>query len=124
MRKRSQRFDRRRRLRRARDYQRVFEGSCRSRNALFTVLARPSGGDVPRLGVAIARKHVRGAVHRNWLKRIVRESFRTHQHLLRGLDVVVVGRRDLGSADAQTLFASLEQHWRDLSARCKGSSSG
>ncbi len=77
-----------------------------------------------RLGLAIGRKHVRGAVQRNWLKRVVRESFRTHQHLLRGLDVVVVGRRDLESADAQALVASLEQHWIDLSGRCKGSSPG
>ncbi|NIR30136.1 MAG: ribonuclease P protein component [Gammaproteobacteria bacterium] len=122
--KRSQRFDRRRRLCRARDYQRVFEGPCRSRSALFTVLARRNGGDVSRLGLAIGRKHVRGAVQRNWLKRVVRESFRTHQHLLRGLDVVVVGRRDLESADAQALVASLEQHWIDLSGRCKGSSPG
>ena len=122
--KRSQRFDRRRRILRARDYERVFEGPCRSRNALFIVLARDNGGYLPRLGLAIARRHVRGAVRRNRLKRIVRESFRTHQHLLRGLDVVVVGRQGLESADAQTLSASLEQHWKNLSGRCKGSSSG
>lgn len=122
--KRSQRFDRRRRLLRARDYERVFERSCRSRNALFTVLARDNGGEMPRVGLAIARKHVRMAVRRNRLKRIVRESFRTHQHLLCGLDVVVVSRRGLEAADAQALFTSLEQHWKNLSGRCKGSSSG
>jgi ribonuclease P protein component len=73
------------------------------------------------LGLAIPRKQIRRAVHRNRLKRLIRESFRRHQALLRGLDVVVIGRRDLLEQNSQRVFACLENHWRLVSERCKNS---
>jgi ribonuclease P protein component len=120
----SQRLDRRRRLLRAREYRRVFEQPCRSRTEAFTVLARDNGTGVPRLGLAIARKHVPGATRRNRVKRLIRESFRTHQHLLGGLDVVVLGRVGLDGQETAAICASLDRHWKDLSQRCRCSSSG
>lgn len=47
-----------------------------------------------RLGVVVAKRNVRLAVARNRLKRFVRESFRLLQANLRGLDVVVVIKKD------------------------------
>jgi ribonuclease P protein component len=45
-----------------------------------------------RLGLVVAKKHLKRAVDRNRFKRLVRESFRSHQEQLAGLDVVVLAR--------------------------------
>ena len=107
------------RLRTAGDYQRVFGGSHESSGRALTVLARQSGRESARLGLAIPRKQIRAAVERNRIKRLIRESFRRNQELLRGLDVVVIGRSDLAAKNTQAVFRCLERHWQQLSARCR-----
>ncbi len=83
------------------------------------MLARPSGRGLARLGLAIPRKQIRRAVERNRVKRLIRESFRRHQDLLRGLDVVVIGRSALAEKNTQGVFECLENHWRRISERCR-----
>lgn len=113
------RFQRRSRLRTARDFERVFKRAHRSRGTALTVLARRSGRRNARLGLAIPRKQIRRAVERNRVKRLIRESFRCHQLLLRGLDVVVIGRSGLAEKDTQGIFRCLEKHWQHVSSRCR-----
>ncbi len=115
------RFQRGLRLLTAGDYERVFQHPQKSSGKALTVLARQSGREVARLGLAIPRKHIRRAVERNRVKRLIRESFRRHQHLLRGLDVVVIGRSDLVKKNTQGVFECLENHWQRVSARCRSS---
>lgn len=115
------RFQRRMRLLTARDYERVFQHPQKSSDKALTVLARRSGRQVARLGLAIPRKQIRRAVERNRIKRLIRESFRRHQALLCGLDVVVIGRSDLLNKNTQTVFTCLENHWRRVSERCRNS---
>jgi ribonuclease P protein component len=57
---------------------------------------------------------VRSAVQRNRIKRVIRESFRTHQSQLRGLDLVVIARRGVGAVKPRALFSVLEAHWSKL----------
>ncbi len=78
------------------------------------MLCRPSGLPRARLGLAVARRHLRRATARNRVKRLIRESFRRHQELLRGLDLVVMVRPGLEAVDNAELFRSLEGHWRRL----------
>lgn len=82
---------------------------------MFTVLYRQNGRRQARLGLAISSKQCRGAVRRNRLKRLVRESFRMHQSELRGLDVVVMNRAPASRASNKALFDSLHRHWRKCS---------
>ena len=112
-------FQRRMRLLTARDYERVFQQPQKSSSKALTVLARQSGQALARLGLAIPRKQIRKAVERNRIKRLIRESFRRHQDLLHGLDVVVIGRSDLVKKNSQWVFENLENHWRQVSERCK-----
>ena len=77
-------------MRKARDFAQVFSQPKRSSSRTVTVLARPNGTDTARLGLAIAQKHVRKAVDRNRVKRLVRDYFRRHNNRLSGLDVMVV----------------------------------
>ena len=107
------------RLLTARDFERVFQYPQRSSGSAITVLARPSGHVGARLGLAIARKQFRRAVDRNRVKRIIRESFRRHQALLAGLDVVVIGRRVLLEKSTAGVLRCLERHWHRVSERCK-----
>jgi len=97
------------------DYKKVFARPVRSSDRYFTVLARrDEKQELARLGLAVAKKHVRRAVDRNRIKRLVRESFRRQQDLLRGLDIVVLVKPGIEKADNPALFASLQQHWQRL----------
>lgn len=95
-------------------YGRVFRGAGKSRDACFTVLSKANGTGVARLGLAISKKQCRHASGRNRLKRIVRESFRQHQEVLTGFDVVVIGQAAASRADNRALFDSLEGHWQTI----------
>ena len=111
----SNRFEKRHRLLNEADYGRVFRKATRSRDSLFTALCRHNDNNTPRLGLAIAKKHCRRATARNRIKRIVRESFRQHQALLAGLDIIVMNQPAAKAASNQELSASLETHWQRLS---------
>lgn len=94
-------------------FSRVFGDARRSRDRLFTVLSRRNDSGTARLGLAIAKKHVRHATQRNRVKRIVRESFRRHLPTLAGLDVVVLAQSTTAQADNGSLFDSLAKHWQN-----------
>jgi len=81
-------------------------------------LYRKNDRDDARLGLAISRKNCRLAVERNRLKRIIRESFRTHRAALGGLDIVVMNRQGAETRANGPLFASLAAHWE----RCRAAS--
>lgn len=82
------------------------------------ILARANQLDHPRLGLVIAKKHVRRATARNRIKRIIRETFRLHQHLFTGtaagLDVVILARAGLDRLDNAALHQQLPSLWRQL----------
>lgn len=99
-------------------FSRVFSVGLRSKDNLFIVLANPNGLDYGRLGLAISKKKTRLAVNRNHLKRIVRESFRTNQSIIMGLDLVVMNLSGSGLAANNAYWTSLERHWRKLAKKC------
>jgi ribonuclease P protein component len=107
-----ERFGKARRLLDAAAFGRVFKKPTRSRDNLFTVLHRRNKTMDARLGLAISKRHCRKATARNRIKRIIRESFRQHQALLSGLDIVVMNQPSAVSASNKELFDSLEGHWQ------------
>lgn len=90
----------------------MFKKATRSRDKLFTVLARDNKSAVARLGLAISKKHCRKATARNRIKRMIRESFRQHQAQLVGLDIVVINQPAAVLADNSAMNESLERHWQ------------
>jgi ribonuclease P protein component len=82
------------------------------------VLASKNNLGIARLGLAVPKKHVRTAVERNKIKRIIRESFRKNQHLLSGLDIVVVSHGSPKQGPSQKLRNSLLAHWQRI-VHCK-----
>nr|VFK21918.1 MAG: ribonuclease P protein component [Candidatus Kentron sp. LFY] len=114
-------FPRSLRLRHKRDYARVFDAPCRSIDAIAVVLGRRNDQGVPRLGLAISKRRVRRAVARNRIKRLTRESFRTHRRQLQGLDVVIIAKAAMESIETADFFRSLERHWKKIRNRCDSS---
>jgi ribonuclease P protein component len=99
----------------------VFAEARRSSDDYFVVLGQNNQRDFARLGLAVARKHIKTAVGRNRIKRLVRESFRQHQQALSGIDLVVTLRRDATALSNQEIFRRLEKHWQQIKRQCDAS---
>ena len=111
----SQRFTKAQRVRRRDEFQRVFDVSQRAKGRYLTVLVAPNGGETSRLGIVASRK-LGDAVRRNRAKRLIREVFRRSDVLPpgKGLDVVIIPRRELFDAT----YSSLESDFRATIRRC------
>jgi ribonuclease P protein component len=88
---------------------------------MFAVFARPNEAAGPRLGLSVAARIIGNAVRRNRVKRLVRESFRQHQHELPAVDIVVNARSGARDADNAAIIRSLEKHWRAVIKQCASS---
>lgn len=111
----SQDFSREKRLLTPRHFKAVFDsptGKVPGKNLL--ILARENGLDHPRLGLVIGKKSVKLAVQRNRLKRLMRDSFRLNQHLLAGLDIVIVARKGLSEIENPELHQHFGKLWKRL----------
>jgi ribonuclease P protein component len=90
----------------------------RGRLAVIHVLARQD--KVSRLGIALTRKLVASAVHRNRVKRIVRETFRRHAARGAGLDCVVTLRGRFDESQAGPIAIEVRQLLDELCAGERG----
>jgi len=94
-----------------------------SADAGFKVLGRLAEQQNSRLGMAVSRKVDKRAVQRNRLKRLIRESFRTHyvsdpaRHA--PVDIVVLPRRPAVAASNEQLFDQLLSHWVRIDERLR-----
>lgn len=111
-------FKRRLKITRPTEFQRVFARPVKTGSAAFTVLAISNGLQYPRLGLAIAKKHLRRAVDRNRIKRQIRESFRLHQAILPAVDVVVLAKPQTKKKNNTELAVALKNHWYKLVKQC------
>lgn len=104
------------------DFQRVFNATqFRSSDRYLSVLACETGFPHARIGLAVAKKKIKTAVARHRIKRMIRESFRLHQHEINPLDIIVLAQVGAADADMALLRSSLEKHWERLSDQCKRS---
>ncbi|MFK7863401.1 MAG: ribonuclease P protein component [Pseudohongiellaceae bacterium] len=111
-------FKRSCRLLNASDYKNVFDKSqLKVSNKSFLVLACVNNQQEPRLGLVVAKKNVNKAVHRNRIKRNIRQSFRCNKDVLRNLDLVVLARKDADKLDGCAAAIQLDQLWKDLARK-------
>lgn len=103
------------RLLNASDYSDVFQDvQLRVSSKHFLILAKNHDDKQPRLGIIVAKKHVKLAVQRNRVKRQLRETFRKQRSLLPSLDIVLLAKKgaDLGTNSA--IAEELDYLWRKL----------
>lgn len=116
----SQTFPRELRLLTPESFKNVFAQPVRASSPHLTLLATTNTLPHPRLGLAVPKKALKRAVWRNRVKRIVRESFRLHQHELPAIDIVVIAKGGLKEIDNAEVFKLLDKLWRTLARRCNG----
>ena len=111
------------RLRRKSDFDAAYARGRRMGDGLFAVTATVNDTGAPRLGLAVAVRAAGGAVARNRIRRIIRESFRLHQHGIPAVDLVVSLRPKAAAASAAELRASLAALWKRVGEQCATSRS-
>jgi ribonuclease P protein component len=109
------------RLRRKRDFDAAYARGRRIGDGFFAVIATQNESGAPRLGLAVAVRTAGGAVGRNRLRRIIRESFRVHQRELPAFDLVVSARPQARAASSPALRASLAALWKKVGEQCAAS---
>ncbi|HUU85661.1 MAG TPA: ribonuclease P protein component [Phycisphaerae bacterium] len=111
-------FRPRQRLRRQRDFDRVFARRCTEGDRFLVVYVDIGELEWSRLGIKVGRR-VGGAVARARARRRLREAFRLRQHdLPAGLDVVCVARGPkTADAGVEELGRSLERLIQRAAAR-------
>ena len=107
-----------RRLRRKADFDAAYAGGRRLGNGFFGVTAFLNDKGCPRLGLAVAVRAAGSGVGRNRLRRLIRESFRLHQHELPSVDLIVSARARAKDAPPPELRASLAELWTKVTEQC------
>lgn len=86
-------------------------------NNLLVTFA-PNTKTCPRLGISVSKKRAKLAVHRNTIKRAIRESFRLNQLNLKNIDVLVTV---IGKIDGLGAIAALKRQvpgiWQKVSVK-------
>jgi ribonuclease P protein component len=101
------------RLHRRSEFQKVYGRGVKAHGRFMMLTALPNALPFARLGVAATRK-LGGAVARNRAKRLIREVFRRSNWPQRGMDVVVIPRRELFDA----AYEDFEADFRNTLKRC------
>jgi len=108
-------FSRDKRLLIPRQFKAVFDspgGKIPGKSVLL--LVRENGLDHPRIGMVIGKKSVKLSVERNRLKRLIRESFRLHQALMGGWDIVVVARKGIAESNNVEITRQFGKFWKRI----------
>jgi ribonuclease P protein component len=116
-------FPAHKRLRRKAEFDVAYARGRRLGNGFFAVTASSNDKHGARLGMAVAVRIAGNAVERNRIRRIIRESFRMHQHALPAVDLVVSARPQARGAPGAELRASLADLWKKVIERCASSPS-
>ena len=118
-----QTFSREQRLLLPLDYKFVFNQPMRSSDKLLTILAKKNlAENQARLGLAIAKKSVKTAVHRNRIKRLTREFFRLNQNKIACADYVILVRNGVDKMDNSLINQSLAKQFNYLKKRLSSDS--
>jgi ribonuclease P protein component len=81
----------------------------------LVIFSKQNNLSYPRLAVTITKKNIRTAVARNRIKRIIKESFRLHQNIIQGFDVIVKVYKEAGLLTNKEISQCLKKLWEKLS---------
>ena len=87
--------------------------------AHFIAHVASNGLGFPRIGLAVSRRVSKRAVERNRIKRIIRDSFRHHQHELGAIDYIVVAKSGAAEQLNRVLRSELDKLWARARGKCE-----
>ncbi|MCU7836126.1 MAG: ribonuclease P protein component [gamma proteobacterium symbiont of Taylorina sp.] len=97
------------------DFTFVFNRPIRSSDKILTILVKENPKQrQARLGLAIAKKSVKTAVHRNRIKRLSREFFRLNKKKIAQADYIILVRPGIDKFDNQIITQSLAKQFNYL----------
>lgn len=99
------------------DFSSVFNLRKRIANTYLVIRFKPNLLNYPRLGLVVGKKTAKLAVHRNYMKRVLRELFRLNQHQLPSLDLVVQVQKKFQKTDFDQIKQEFEQLTQKLIAK-------
>ena len=94
------------------EFDAVFNTNKKFHTPEFLLFVRKNELKHARIGFAFSKKQVAKASDRNRIKRLFRESFRTHS--LPAVDIVAIVRKSIATVDNKTLTLRLEQTWQRI----------
>lgn len=111
-------FTRRVRLTTPADFQRTLKHGRRIHVELLMAVVHHSTAAMPRLGLAIVKRHVRRAHERNRIKRLAREVFRHEQISLPSVDCVLMVKAGVEQLTNSELRQQLTHLFQLVIRRC------
>ncbi len=108
----ARRFGSENRLRTPEAYKSLFASGKRTGDQHFLFIYGKNNLSYARLGLAVPKKNIRLATKRNRIKRLIRESFRSHKSLLKGLDIIVLVRRQPDTDCKSKNRNRLDRNWK------------
>lgn len=116
------RFTRQKRLLNAEDFQRVFDNTqIKVSTHELLILGMPNNLGHSRIGFIIAKKNIRTAVHRNRIKRLIREHFRVHSNEIIATDLIIMARKGFDKRNNSEINIAFCFLWDKLVSRCRSS---
>ncbi len=114
-------FGKDQRLLKASEFQEVFDlNTFKISHPNWLLLAKFNGDRESRLGLVIGKKNIPTAVGRNFIKRLVRETFRKSD-LPHSIDVIFLARKGADKLSARDMALLLQESWCRLRQRCNDS---
>ena len=107
------RFTKQTKLIKTDEFSSVFNFRKRITAKFLAVHYQPNTLAFARLGLVVGKKIAKRAVHRNYMRRVLREFFRTQQHTISAMDLVVRVQKKFEKQD----FMQIKQEFDGLIAK-------
>ena len=114
-------FERQARLVRPEEFKHTLKLGKRIHHDQLMIVVNCFVGEIPKLGLAIAKRQARLAHDRNRIKRVAREYFRLHQAALPIGAYVVMAKPGADQLSPSALNLMMRQLFEKVASRCAGS---
>ncbi len=111
-------FTKAHRLQKADEFSSVFVFRKVIHGKFFKLHYKPNDLVNSRLGFMVSKKIHKRANQRNYIKRVIREYFRTHQNLWQPVDVIIRSQRHFSTLDYPQVISELDQLCQRFIKRC------
>lgn len=95
------------------DFSSVFNFRKRISTQYLAFHYQPSFHAQARLGLVVGKKTAKLSVHRNYMRRVLRECFRLQQHEISGVDLIIRVQKNFSKAN----FMQIKQEFDGLMAK-------